>query len=236
MLVRVWPFVRRQRKQMTKICAYCGKTFEPGKGRHQAKCCSAECAKARHRKRALDYYYTHERGSSRRRDRKASPEKILLRCAGCGETFFHWTGSKGRSPKFCHKCRANGGKPKKRIDLVRRPKKREPAPKVKKTCPICGKTFEGYQKRVYCGSECAKVANTKRTVESHRKIYTKRKVKKTPKPKSQVDRCVCQRVQTCVYGQRFVSTGMRFCDYITVEGHARGGYPDECKHYRPKGR
>lgn len=159
---------------MIKTCVECGKQFETsGHYGHRRLCCSEECSKDRHRKRM------------RERSRKASKKKgtMFLKCAACGDVFPHQ--GLGRRPKYCHKCRLNGGKPKKRIDLVRSPKKREPVPMVKKTCPICGKTFEGYPRRVYCGRECAKVANTRKTVESHRQLYSSTRLKKAkPKPKT----------------------------------------------------
>lgn len=213
---------------MIKTCVECGKQFEvSGHYGHRRLCCSEECSKDRHRKRMRE-----ERRKAAKK--KAKSSVVFLKCVACGETFPHQ--GLGRRPKYCHKCRLNGGKPRKRIDLVRRPKKRGPSNKITKVCPVCGKTFQGFPKRVYCGNECAKVANNRKTVERNKLYYTKPKVKKAPKPKPKADRCVCTRVRTCIYGRRFESTGVKYCDYITVEGHSRGGYPDECKHYSPKGR
>lgn len=210
---------------MIKTCVECGKQFElTGAHGNNRKCCSEECSKDRHRKRM------------RVRARKAAKKKgmMFLKCAGCGDVFPHQ--GLGRRPKFCHKCRANGGKPKKRIELVRKPKKKEPAKTVMKTCPICGKSFEGFAKRVYCSNECAKVANIRKATERNRVIYSRPRPKKPPKPKAKNDRCMCQRVESCIYGRKLESSGLKFCDYMNIVGHARGGYPDECKDYAPKGR
>lgn len=215
-------------------CAYCGKEFTYERKGRPRMCCSNECTKMYHSAKALERY--HKNKPKKKKIRRQEREKpILIKCVCCGEHFFHY--NLGRKPKYCPKCRAIGRKPKKRTDLVRKPKKRGPVAKVEKMCPICGVVFEGFPKRVYCGKACARIANHRKATARQREIYTNARLKKTkPKPKAKIDRCVCTRVAKCVYGKRSNSTGWYFCDYATIEGHIRGGYPDECKHYRPKGR
>lgn len=208
-----------------KKCVECGKEFEiSGHYGYRKLCCSEECSKDRHRKIMREMY------------RKAAKEKakssvVFLRCEACGDVFPYW--KRGRRPKYCQSCRANGGKPKKRIEHVRKPKKREPAPKVKKICPVCGKSFEANSKRKYCGDECARIAKIRKAIESRQLANARpKKAKEAKKAKKKNDRCVCSRVDSCIYGRKLTTSGIKFCDYITITGHARGGYPDECKHYR----
>ena len=106
-----------------------------------------------------------------------------------------------------------------------------------KHCGNCGRTFETTSSRLmYCCRECYQNANRKKARERQRRLkkeQTGKDVRVRIQPERKT-RTVCDRKSTCIYGRRFNSSGVWFCDFATITGHPRGCAPSECTYYVPR--
>lgn len=106
-----------------------------------------------------------------------------IRCVLCGELrTVSWISIKHRKVGQCPICRER----KKEIDRIEKSKakaekkrKQEEDRKalyermhVKHTCPVCGKTFVGHERLVYCSAECRRQANNRYASKRKDKRFT----------------------------------------------------------------
>lgn len=84
-------------------------------------------------------------------------------------------------------------------------------------CVICGQVLRGKQTK-YCCAECKGMGR----YLDHPQLCTDEQTENAK-------RCECKRKNTCKYAANL--SGIKYCDYIGITGHMRGGYPDECTHY-----
>lgn len=117
-----------------KICAWCGKEFDPLY--NQQKYCGDSCRK---------YAYNEKQREYARVRVKTKPKKIYtepIKCVGCGIEFIPHTGHQIYCTSWCRtQCQRK----------IHQPTSKE------KVCEICGKVFTQISpNQKYCSEECAK--------------------------------------------------------------------------------
>lgn len=78
-------------------------------------------------------------------------------------------------------------------------------------CKCCGEQLYGRQRK-FCSSKCR---------DQYKRDHTISMIDRTTANK---DKCACTIIEKCYYGAK--AGGLPICDYLDMEGHARGCYPD----------
>lgn len=92
-------------------------------------------------------------------------------------------------------------------------------------CLYCNKKFTPTSRnQKLCSDECKLARN--------RQMQKEWRDKRGIKPRIGKSSTICWRSASCVYGET-LGTGT-MCDYIGKTGMMRGGYPDECTHYKKR--
>lgn len=201
-----------------KICAVCGKNF---RGRTSARYCSVEC-------KAIGVKEIKINGMPMRQ----------AKCPECGIEF-----ETNNSRKiYCSRTCASKNAMRNYYERMREEKRL--AGKIPITidpdaeddigaCKYCGAEMPGNKKGEFCKVAC-QMAYDRELQEMKRQREVKRKEQE--KKKKEVPRTVCKRAKDCFYARPLSglskSSKTYYCNYCEIVGHIRGGYPDECTHFK----
>ena len=92
-------------------------------------------------------------------------------------------------------------------------------------CAECNKEFIPTTPRnIYCSDECRVKFQARVAKENNEKKALLKKKEE-----------FCKRKKTCYYGA-FLTSGVMYCNYIEIEGKARGCTGRDCDKYKPRGK
>lgn len=188
---------------------------------------------------------------------------MIKRCEVCGK-LFEVDGRQKKRKYCSADCSKKADKARRAEIRKKYKETKPPRPKktggILRKCPVCDKEFLGRYGRVYCSDDCYKTWNGIRSREyydrktktciccgqelgkhrlkfcsddCYKKYYSQdRHIIMKDGVALQADRCECKRVERCFYATTV--GGFKCCNFLEITGHARLGYPDECKYFKEK--
>lgn len=195
-------------KEVKRICAWCNTEFTTLPTKHSKFCCQ-QC-----REKSIAAKMT--------KDKLEASRKVHTKLCPVCNLFFQTRYS--RQQYCCKECSTVANREMARDRYVPMPTEKE------RFCMRCGKRLTGRQSK-FCSEDCRVLFHRPKMSKAEKELGI-------PDETENVGRCECKRKDDCIYARgidgnhKITAFKNKYCAYMEITGHMRGGYPDECKHYK----